>query len=195
MSLAWDLIKETIDLVGDAHKEDAKKQARRELAVQLWGSILFEMRANCEQVRWLAERESLFAPGEGIRWGGVLHFDVSDALMPDFCKTVPAPALLARLQDVLSCLKQVDFSLRAANSAPAIAKPDERTRTVYADPDFDKHQLVLSFAKKFRDDGLIEKYNELVRTAAQIGAEFYGKRWMTVVGEIIPSELSPSNPR
>jgi len=67
-----------------------------ELALHLWGSLLFEMQAGCERIRWMAEEDQLAF--------GTFDFSVSDALMPDFCRLVPSPALLSQFQSVLAAL-------------------------------------------------------------------------------------------
>src|SRR5215831_3107059 len=162
-------IKEAIDLVDDVRKKRAEKEQAHQMVVRLFGSILFEMRVNCERVRWLAAQKKLFEEGEATRWGGVLNFDVSDALLTDFCKSVPDPNLLSDVQWVLAALKQVDFHLRAANGGPPIPKPDDRMRVVFALPDSDKHRLVAEFSHYFIEKGLIDRFNRLVGTAGVLG--------------------------
>ena len=67
---------------------------------------------------------------------------------------------------------------------------------MYVHPNIDKHHLSIEFARKFMEEKLIERFNDLAQTARLLGEKVYENRWNNMLEkETIPERISPSNPR
>src|SRR5882762_7987379 len=66
-----------------AEAAEAELQEGYELAIRLWGSLLFECRANLERLKLMAEGARKNPP---FLYFAPFDFGVSDALLADFCR-------------------------------------------------------------------------------------------------------------
>jgi hypothetical protein len=94
-----------------------------EVVVNIWGSILHELRKGCERARLFVE----YADKKNFLSYATFSFEICDAVFPEFCRIVPSPALLMPTAGLLAELRQIDHfqrssigkSHRGAKTAPA----------------------------------------------------------------------------
>lgn len=155
----------------------AETKTAHEITLNMWGSLLFEMKVNCERARLLATSGAKYAP---------FDFTVSDALMPDFCRAVPTPFLLSRFQFVLAALKRIDFFQRAAGQFRVTVASDG---SLLDDEPMGLYIRATNFANDaVNRTGLIKRFNDLIKLGHLYGKEVHGSDWAGDAARIFPAE-------
>jgi hypothetical protein len=171
-------------------ESDASGELRRtqELALHYWGCLLHEMRAGCERVRFIVEaadrRSHAYAP---------FDFTVSDALMPDFCRVVPSPPVLARFQRILAAQKRIDFFQRvAAQATPLILGGRDPQILTHAEDWASERAQQLARDAIGKD--VCGRFNTLVQVGHSVGRSVYESDWAGDAGDSFPAEIAANDP-
>lgn len=168
--------------------EEASQEELRsayEYGTRLSGSVLFELRANIERLRFVVqedpERRFPLAP---------FDFAVSDAVMPRLCDVVAAPRVLGEFHLALSAVRRVDFFQRIAVQ-PRAPNPDAfsdfaSAASVAAPP--------VAFARDALQKGIVERFNLLREVTAGMGKAAHGDAWAGVEDDFLPRPIDPGAP-
>jgi hypothetical protein len=181
IELAWNSFR---DRRAGEDEARAGLRASQELALHYWGCLLHDLKPGCERVRYIIETSQ--ARGVSL---GPFDFTISDALMPDFCRVVPSPPLLAEFRNIISALKRVDFFQRAA-VAQGIPRLDEAPLA-----DNNVYFAAAGFAVDAGKKGIVQRFNKLVTIGHGIGKAVYGSdAWGGEPTGILPKEIDLSAP-
>lgn len=148
-------------------EQQAEERRLEELTIHLWGSLLFEMRFNCERVRFMIDLANMnqvgFAP---------FDFALSDALIAEFSSLVPQPAMLVELNSINAAVRRVDFFQRRAG---------------------EDYMRAVAFARDAAKKKLFERFNALLSLASDFGRTQIAD-WDSKRTTILPSPIDPSAP-
>lgn len=184
IELAW---KHRQDSRSSRAKSEQTIRDAQELALRLWGSLMFETRANLDRIALifapLGERgDNRFAP---------MNFDVSDALMTDFCKVAPTPWLLEECRLLIAGVKRVDFYARTAAALPRIPpSTDVAGRIVGAFADSSRYTPIISNARECVSSKLFDRFNALLELAHAVGRSVFGDGWAEGAN-MLPDRIEP----
>jgi hypothetical protein len=167
---------------------EAELKAREKLALHYWGCLLWELRSSCERLRYMSEQ----APAGGTSFG-FFDFTVSDAVMPDFCRVVPSPRLLASFQSILAAVKRVDFFQRAAARDEAVPA-SKATLGGAAMATYSAYDKGKGFATDAMNKGVVGRFNELVRLGHEVGKAAYDDCWAGDGSNLFPMEIDATKP-
>jgi hypothetical protein len=145
----------------------------------LWGAMLFESPENCERVRLMVERAKTTGP-----LYGTLTFQVTDAVLPEFCRLAPAPRILVQTGRLLGRLRRVDDFQRAAANAPGFTAEKGESRNLVA----------LGFAQDLVRKGGIQEFNEILAVAEEVARVVYEKEPHEKVSYLLPDPIDESVP-
>jgi hypothetical protein len=151
--------------------------AANEVVVNLWGSLLFEMRDGCEFVRKLVHNRRT-----GLLSYAMLSFQVSDAIFPEFCRLVPAPAVLAPTARLLAELREIDHFQRAA-------RPARDHLLAGADPLYD---TAIAFGQAFLERGGVNTFNDILAAADAFARAVYEKEPNEKLHYLLPKPIDPA---
>lgn len=160
-------------------KADATElKDENELALRLWGAVLFELRAGIERVRLIEEKRK----EEGVTFG-TFDFQICDALLPELYRIVSTPAILDRFRRIVSMLRRVDFFQRAASAAPLLSEGVDG-----------RYGRAIGFAHDALTKGIVADFNFLVRVGQNIGEATFGDGWLAASAGMLPAQIDPSKP-
>ena len=166
-----------------ADELQASAREAQELALRQWGCLLFEMRRNLERIRFMVQQSEdkkvSYAP---------FDLTVSEALMPDFCRIVPSPALLSEIQGVLAAIKRVDFYQRTGATAAPLNISQIEEYTILAD-DIRGFRKANAFARDAVSKNVYDRFNRLHALANEVGKQLYGDEWDGEATYTLPSRL------
>jgi hypothetical protein len=148
-----------------------------EVVVNLWGSILYELREGCERARLFTRQAK-----ENFLSYATFSFEICDAIFPEFCRLVPSPALLVPTAGLLAELRQIDHFQRAA-------RPAATHQIQSADP---LYSVSLGFAQAFLRRGGVETFNDILRTADAVARVVYQKAPHEKISFLLPEPIDTS---
>jgi hypothetical protein len=161
------LPKSLLDGIGpDVGAAERRREEKRleERTIRLWGSLLGEMRGNCERVRFMVDE------GQRNEFGfGRFDFSLSDKLIGEFVSLVPY-SVLAELNGINAALRQVDGFQREGD-----------------------YQKGLAFARDAAKKKLYERFNRLLQSADDFGKARF-EHWDLEKGKALPQPIEPGAP-
>jgi hypothetical protein len=150
--------------------------------MSLYGAILFESRANLERVRLLTEGTFYLT----------LHFELTDAALPELLRLAPVPALAGELAHVLGQLRRVGLYQQSAIAQPAAFLNARGEREFVRDETL--FHRAGAFARDARDKGLVDRFNRLIRVGSEVGGIVFGDLWNDRRPSTLPAEVDPAQP-
>jgi hypothetical protein len=157
----------------------ATETAHFGLILDLWGAILFETRENCERARLMVEK----AKHDGYLFG-TFTFQVTDAVLPEFCRLAPAPRILVGTTRLLGRLRRIDVFQRAAPNTDGFS-------VEAAGP---QHKVALGFAQDFLSKGGVQEFNDILAIAQAVARAEYKKGPEEPTDFLLPVPIVESEP-